>query len=64
MEWDRKPKTGRRGAGLILLGVGLVLLAGGAALAVTLGTIYAALLLLVSALVNTAAVFCLRRKKN
>jgi len=63
MEWDRKPKTGPRGTGLILLGVGLVLLAGGVALAVTLGTFYATLLLFVSALVNTAAVLCLRRKR-
>ncbi|MCL2580664.1 MAG: hypothetical protein FWE32_11675 [Oscillospiraceae bacterium] len=63
MEWERKGRfvsSRRRMAGICLLCFGVVLLAGGVALAVTVGTLYATLLLVGSVVVNTVAVVCLR----
>ena len=66
MEWENKNPnypSKLRLIGLILLGFGVVLLAVATAVAITVGTVLATVLMASSILVNTLAVIFLRKKR-
>ena len=66
MDWDNKAGAivTAREIGLGLLAAGVLTLVSGVVLAVTLGTILALILLVGSAVLNTAAIICLRHGKR
>ena len=67
MEWDskkRKTSASVREIGFVLLAAGVLTLAAGIVLTVTFGTFLALVLLGGSALLNTAAIICLRHGKQ
>ena len=63
MDWNNKPAGSRSALGLALLILGALVLVAAVALTLTLGTVWALILLGASVALNTAAVMLLRRKK-